>query len=250
MLRSAVYNVTFYIVTVGMVVLGSPLMLGPRSWAMAALALHARICCWLLKVIVGTRLEVRGREHLPAGAALIASKHQSAWDTFGLVPIFHDPALIMKSELRLIPFYGWFSMKFGMIFVRREKRGVALRRLIADAKNRAAAGRHVLIFPEGTRRSPGEPPDYKPGVTALYDALGIACVPVALNSGLFWPRRSFARKPGTIVVEILEPIPHGLPRRDFLPLLQSRIETATARLVAEGEASMGCAERGSAMVSR
>ncbi len=204
---------------------------------MAALIAHARTCCWLLRVIAGTRIEVRGRQHLPAGAALIAAKHQSAWDTFGLLPLLHDPALVMKSELGWIPLYGWFSYKFGMIFVTREKRGAALRRLLRDAADRTAAGRHILIFPEGTRRAPGAEPDYKPGVAALYQGLGLPCVPIALNSGLFWPRRSLLRRPGTIVVEILAPLPPGQPRRAFMVSLQEQIETATAQLVLEGRAT-------------
>ena len=236
MLRSLAYNLAFYIATALFLVLGSPLLLAPRSLAMAGLAAHAKTCCWLLRVIVGTRIEVRGRENLPAGAALIAAKHQSAWDTFGLIPLLHDPALVMKAELGWIPVYGWFSHKFGMIFVSRDKKAAALRQLMRDARARAAAGRHVLIFAEGTRRAPDAPPDFKPGVAALYDALAVPCVPLALNSGLFWPRRSFVRLPGTIIVEFLLPIAPGMARKPFMAQLQSSIETATARLVAEGRA--------------
>ena len=213
MLRSTLFNVAFYIATAAFLLIGSPLLLAPRSWAMAGLVAHARVCCWLLRVIVGTRIEVRGSENLPAGAVLVAAKHQSAWDTFGLIPLLRDPALVMKSELGWIPFYGWFSHKFGMIFVSREKRAAALRRLMRDARDRAAAGRHILIFAEGTRRQPDAPPDYKSGVAALYEALDLPCVPLALNSGLFWPRRRFERRPGTILVEFLAPIPPGLARK-------------------------------------
>lgn len=237
MVRSLCFNLAFYITTALFLLLGSPLLLGPRSWAMAGLRAHANVCCWLLRVIVGTRIEVRGREHLPPGAALIAAKHQSAWDTFGLVPLLHDPALVMKAELGWIPFYGWFSRKFDMIFVAREKRGAALRALIRDARNRADSGRHILIFPEGSRMAPGAPPDYKPGVAALYDALALPCVPLALNSGMVWPRRSLARYPGTIVVAFLPPLAPGLGRKVFMLELQSRIETATAALVAEAKSA-------------
>ena len=239
MVRSLLFNFAFYLATAAFLLLGSPLLLAPRSWAMAGLAAHARVCCWLLRVIVGARIEVRGRQHLPAGAALVAAKHQSAWDTFGLVPLLHDPALVMKSELGLIPFYGWFSHKFGMIFVSREKRAAALRRLLRDARDRASAGRHILIFPEGTRRTPGAQPAYKPGVAALYEALELPCVPLALNSGLVWPRRSFARYPGIIVVEFLPPIPPGIARKPFMAELQTRIETATEALLAEARGTGG-----------
>ena len=232
-MRAFLFNVIFYLTTVLFLGLGSPLLFGPRSWAMAALALHARTELWLLKTIVGTKLEVRGREKLPNGACLVASKHQSAWETFALIPLFRDPAYLMKRELFYVPFHGWFSYKFKMIPVDRDKGPTALRRMLAEAKTRAAVGREIVIFPEGTRRAPGAPPDYKTGVFLLYEALQIPCMPVALNSGLFWPRRSFKRYPGTIVVEFLDPIPPGLPKREFLPRLQETIETASNRLIAE-----------------
>ena len=232
-MRAFLFNVLFYVTTVLFLGLGSPLLFGPRSWAMWALALHARTELWLLKTIVGTGLEVRGKEKLPKGACLVASKHQSAWETFALIPLFRDPAYLMKRELFWIPFHGWFSYKFKMIPVDRDKGPAALRRMLAEAKTRAAAGREIIIFPEGTRRAPGAPPDYKTGVFLLYEALGIPCVPVALNSGVFWPRRSLKRYPGTIIVEFLDPIPPGLSKREFLPRLQATIETASNRLIAE-----------------
>lgn len=230
-LRSILYNLAFYTVSVLYVVLGSPLLLGPRRWAMAGLEAHGRTCLWLMRWIVGTKVEVRGREKLPAGAALIASKHQSAWDTFGLVPVFHDPCFVLKAELLMIPFYGWFCRKFEHIVVRRERPAAALRGLIRDARSKAAQGRHIIIFPEGNRRAPGAAPDYKPGIVALYESLDLPCYPVALNSGLFWPRRKFLRRPGTLIVEILDPLPAGLPRAEFRKRLESTIEEATARLV-------------------
>jgi 1-acyl-sn-glycerol-3-phosphate acyltransferase len=198
---------------------------------MAGLSAHAHATLWWMRVICGTKVEVRGRDKLPPGAALIAAKHQSAWDTVGLIPLMRDPAMILKQELLSIPLYGWFCRKFEMIPVQRDLRGTALRQMVRDARARAAQGRDIVIFPEGTRRAPGAAPDYKPGVLMLYDQLGIPCVPVALNSGLFWPTGSTMRYPGTIVVEFLDPIPPGMPRREFSALLQERIETATARLV-------------------
>lgn len=233
MARSLLFDFLFYVTTTLFVVLGSPLLFAPRSWAMAALKVHGRFELWLLRVIVGTKLEVRGVEKLPDGACLVAAKHQSAWETFALIPLFRDPALLMKRELFWIPFHGWFSHKFEMIPVDRDKGPAALRRMLREAKKRASDGREIIIFPEGTRRAPGAPPDYKTGVVLLYEALGIPCVPVALNSGLFWPRRSFERRPGTIVVEFLDPIPPGLPRAAFLERLIDTIETASNRLLAE-----------------
>jgi 1-acyl-sn-glycerol-3-phosphate acyltransferase len=235
MIRSLLFALAFYLNSAAFLVLGSPLLLGPRRWAMMGLKAHAIASQWWLRRIVGLRLEVRGRERLPAGPVLVASKHQSAWDTFGLVPLFRDPAIVLKDELKWIPFYGWFCLKFEHILVKREKGGAALKALIREAKSRAAQGREIVVFPEGTRRAPGAPPDYKPGVVALYEGLGLPCVPLALNSGVFWPRRSLRRYPGTIVVEFLEPIPPGLPRAAFRAELQRRIEEASSRLAAEAE---------------
>jgi 1-acyl-sn-glycerol-3-phosphate acyltransferase len=239
--RSLAFAVAFYLVTGAMLLGGIWLLLGPRAWAMAGLALHGRICTWLLEVICGTRLEVRGRQHLPAGACLVVAKHQSTWDTFALIPLLHDPAVVLKEELKWIPVYGWFCLKFEHILVRRERAAAALRRMVADAKSRAAQGRQILIFPEGTRQAPGAPPDYKPGYVALYEGLGLPCVPLALNSGLYWPRRSFLYHPGTIVVEFLEPLPPGLPRAEFRATLEHRLEAASTRLLAEARAVAGSA---------
>lgn len=236
MARALLFNILFYATTVLFLVLGSPLFFAPRRWAMAALAIHGRFELWLLETIVGTKLEVRGAEKLPTGACLVAAKHQSAWETFGLIPLFRDPALLMKRELFRIPFHGWFSHKFQMIPVDRDKGPTALRRMLRETKKRVAEGREIIIFPEGTRRAPGAAPDYKTGVVLLYEALGIPCVPVALNSGVFWPRRSFMRRPGTVVVEFLDPIPPGLPKAEFLERLIGSIETASARLLREAKA--------------
>jgi 1-acyl-sn-glycerol-3-phosphate acyltransferase len=239
MVRSLLFSLLFYVTTALYVVLGSPLLFAPRSWAMAALKHQARTELWLLKHIVGLDFEVRGRDKLPKGPYLVASKHQSAWETFALIPLFRDPTLLMKRELFWIPFHGWFSYKFGMIPVDREAGPTALRRMLRAAEKRIKEGREIIIFPEGTRRPPGAPPDYKTGIVLLYNALKVPCVPVALNSGFFWPRRSFTRKPGTVIVEFLDPIPPGLPKAEFLRRLQEAIETASNRLLAEAKTASG-----------
>lgn len=233
MLRSVLYAVVFYVTTALFLFIGIWLLLAPRSWAMQGLKWHGATCVWLLRVICGVRLEVRGQDKIPPGACLVVAKHQSAWDTFALVPLFRDPAIVLKDELKWIPVYGWFCLKFEHILVRRDKASAALKRLIADAKAKVAQQRQVLIFPEGTRRAPGSPPDYKPGYIALYEALSVPCIPLALNSGLYWPRRSLHRYPGTIIVEILDPIPPGLPRAEFRRRLESAIETHSTALIRE-----------------
>lgn len=237
MLRSAAFAVVYYVVTALFLLLGSWLLLAPRTWAMKGLEMHARTCTWLLAVICRTRLEVRGRENLPAGPCLVVSKHQSMWDTFALIPLLHDPAIVLKDELKYIPFYGWFCVKFEHILVKRDRAAVALKAMLKDAKERAAQGRHILIFPEGTRAAPGAPPDYKPGYVALYEGLELPAVPLALNSGLFWPRRSNLRFPGIIVVEFLPALPAGMPRAQFRRQIEEMLEQASNRLIAEAAAA-------------
>jgi 1-acyl-sn-glycerol-3-phosphate acyltransferase len=232
-LRSLIFAAAFYLNTTMFVVFGAPLLLGPRRWAMSALRLHARSSLWWLRVIVGTGIEVRGLEKLPPPPFLVAAKHQSAWDTFALLPLFKDPALVMKAELGMIPVYGWFAHKFEHILIKRHRAAAALKGMISDAKARVAENREIVIFPEGTRSTPGAAADYKPGLVALYEGLKIPCVPLALNSGLYWPRRQFMRYPGTIVVEILDVLPPGMPRAAFKAEVETRIETASKRLIDE-----------------
>ena len=173
---------------------------------------------------------MRGREKIPHGALLVASKHQSAWDTFALLPLFSYPTYVLKRELTWIPFFGWCLMKTGMIPLDRGAGKEAMASLIARMRAALAHGRQVIVFPEGTRRPPDAAPDYKLGIVQLYSNCGVPCLPVALNSGMFWPRRNFLRYPGTIMVEFLPPIPAGLPRAAFFRRLQEDIETATKRL--------------------
>ncbi len=232
--RSLLFNVAFYINLALFLVLGAEFFLTPRKWAIRALQAWACTSLWLMRRSVGTRIEVRGRQHIPRGAALVAGKHQSFWETFAILPYLDDPAMVVKKELTYIPFFGWFIHKFRMIAVERSAGTAALRQMIKRAEEEIAAGRQVVIMPEGTRRGTDDPPDYKPGAAALYATLGVACVPFALNSGLYWPRRKFLRYPGTIILEFLPAIPAGLPRKEFQARLQTAIETATARLVAEG----------------
>jgi 1-acyl-sn-glycerol-3-phosphate acyltransferase len=233
--RSALFNVVFYLNLAVFLIGGFMFFFTPRRWSVRALQVWAQTSVWWLEQIVGTRMEVRGRENIPAHGCIIAGKHQSAWDTFAILPLLNDPAVVMKRELMLIPFYGWFSRKFEMIGIDRSAGAGALKRMVAAARKAIKEGRHLLIFPEGTRRAPDAPPDYKPGASALYLGTGAACVPFGLNSGLFWPRRHFMRRPGTIIVEFLPAIPPGLNRRAFEQRLEADIESTTRRLVAEGQ---------------
>lgn len=201
---------------------------------------------WLLRVIAGTTYEVRGRENIPQTACVVASKHQSMWETVSLLAIVDDPALVMKQELLYIPLYGWYVQKARMIAIRRSDGPKALRKMLRQSADAAAEDRHLIIFPEGTRAAPGARNPYMPGVAGLYSHLNVPCVPVALNSGLFWPRRKLERRPGNIIIEFLPPIAPGLKRAEFMVELETRIETATDKLLVEAGFDLEAARQANA----
>ncbi len=233
-LRSVALNVAFY-VSYPLVMIGGIFFLAlPRRHAMAALGWWSRVFVGMCRHLGGIDMRVQGREHIPAGAVLVAGKHQSFWETFALFHLFGDPAIVLKAELGRIPLVGWFLRKFRMILVAREAGPKALKDLVRQGRQAIAEGRQVLIFPEGHRMHPLAAPDYKPGVAALYGRLDVPCVPFALNAGVFWPRRTFWRWPGVITVRFLPPIAPGLNRRQFMEALQEAIEPATRELVEEG----------------
>ena len=236
--RSILYNLVFYLNLTVLLIIAIATMVMPRWGILGMATLWGRTSMWWLRVICGTKVEFRGIEKIPKGPIIVAAKHQSTWETFSLLWLFPDFTFIIKRELTWIPLFGWFTFKGGMIPVDRGAGSQTLVAMTARAKEKILAGRQLIIFPEGTRRAPQAEPRYKFGVASLYSQIGVPCVPIALNSGLFWPRRSFRRLPGTIVVEVLDPIPPGLDPKAFLARLQEEIETATARLVAEGEAEL------------
>lgn len=234
-LRSFAFNILFYIWTVFMAIAVTPTLILPRGVVVWAMETWAKGTMILLRLVCGTHIEVRGLEHKPSGACIVASKHMSMWDTIIAHCIVKDPAIVLKAELAQIPFYGWHARKARMIIVKRSDGSKALRKMVKDAEKRIAENRPLVIFPEGTRAAPRVKPDYKSGIGALYTNLHVPCYPVALNSGLFWGRRSFLRHPGTIVLEFLPPIEPGLKRRAFMSELENRIETATDKLLDEAE---------------
>jgi 1-acyl-sn-glycerol-3-phosphate acyltransferase len=192
---------------------------------------------WGLNTITRLDYEVRGA--LPPRGSLIASKHMSMWDTVALFTVLGDPVFVLKRELLRVPFYGWYAQRVGMIAIDRAAAGAALRAMTKAARRALSLGLSIIIFPEGTRKAAGAPPDYKPGIAALYQRLDVPCTSVALNSGLFWTGPAgFLKKRGHIVLQFLPPIPPGLKRQDFMQTLEHRIETATAVLVQEGEARL------------
>lgn len=232
-LRSLAFNIAFYGNLVAWLIIALPTLVMPRRAFVAVCKAWARSNLGLMRSIAGIHVEMRGRENIPPGGLIVAAKHQSMWETFALIPELSDPAYILKRELIWIPLFGWYLWKDDMVPVDRGGGSSALKKMNRKAREVVAQGRQIILFPEGTRRPPGAPPAYKYGIVHLYRSTGVPCLPVALNSGLFWPRRQFLRRPGTIVVEFLEPIPPGERREVFLHLLEQRIEEASNRLLTE-----------------
>jgi len=239
LLRSLVFNALFYLNTLLYLIIALPTFFMPYHAIVAVAKSWARTNLVLLRAVAGIDYEFRGLEKLPRGPIIIASKHQSAWETFALLPLVESPVFILKRELQWIPVFGWLTIKGRMVPVDRGGGSQALAAMIERARVELADNRQLIIFPEGTRRAAGAEPRYKLGVAHVYAAEGVPCVPIALNSGLFWPRRSLRRFPGTVVAEILDPIAPGLDKDAFFTRLQNDIEAATARLIAEGRAKMG-----------
>lgn len=227
-LRSALFNVCFFATLsfhLIFMVLTLPL---PRGVLQAWMRLWARQMLWYCRVVLGLHLKLHGLENLPQAGAVVASNHQSAWDTFVFYALVADPQYVLKKELMSIPFWGWYAKKAEAITVDRDGGGAELKRMVRECVDRVKKGRQVIIFPEGTRVAPGQRIAYFPGVYAVYRALpdGVPLVPVALDSGHYWPRRSFLKRPGTINLRFLEPIPPGLRREAFLAELEDRIIAA------------------------
>lgn len=232
-LRSTVFNLVFYGGTalVCLLAIWLPPLL-PRRIVLGFVVLYMRVLAVLEAAILGLRYEVRGREHLPAdGPFIVAAKHQSAWETLKLHLLFHDPAVVLKQELMQIPIWNWFPRKLGMIPIDRATGTRALRTMLAAARTAAAAGRPIVVFPQGTRTAPGQSAPYRAGIGVLYHQMSLPVVPLALNSGMFWPRRSWCKRSGTVVLEFLPPIQPGLPRPVFMTQLEEHLETASDRLV-------------------
>src|SRR5262245_36549625 len=236
-LRSLLFNILFALWTGLIFVLSLPTLVLPRNavWWMGGLWVRGALL--LLRATVGLGHRVTDGEHRIAGPAIYAAKHQSAWDTLVFPLLLDKPAYVLKQELIRVPLFGSYLRQCGMIPVDRQGGGAALKRMLKAARAAVAQGRSILIYPEGTRTPPGERRAYQPGVAALYGDLGIPVVPVALNSGLFWGRRAFHKKPGTITIEFLPPIAPRLPRRDFMQELQNGMDGASERLTAGGDAA-------------
>jgi len=232
-LRSLLFNVCFLAGTGLVLVIASPVLLTTTNAALRFVSWWSGRQNGMLKMIAGLDFEIRGAQHIKPSGVIYACKHQSAWETFFFFVLFWNPAYVLKKELLRIPVWGLYALKCRALSVDRDGGGSALKALVRETKDRLAAGRPVVIFPEGTRTAPGQRRAYNPGIAALYSQCGVPVVPVALNSGLFWGRRSYLKYPGIITVEFQPAIDPGLRRREFMALLEDRIEGAAERLARE-----------------
>lgn len=191
------------------------------------------LCCWYMKAIAGLSIEIRGQENMRQEGVIYASKHQSAIETYCLTSYITQATFILKKELTYIPIFGWAQHMYGMIAVDRSAGGATLKKLLKTAKGKLKEGRPIIIFPEGTRTKPGLTTEYKPGLVFLYQNTQVPVIPVALNTGMFWAKKSFKRYPGKIIIEFMEPMSMGLDKKEFMGQLQARIEAKCAELNAE-----------------
>jgi 1-acyl-sn-glycerol-3-phosphate acyltransferase len=240
LIRSFLFNIVLWLWSALLVLLllpVAPFISPPAIRRYAALWMHGVHLA--LAWIVGLRFRVQGLEHLPEEPCIIASKHQSSFETLFFHIIRPDIAIGLKEELIRIPLFGWYLKIAENIAIDRGGAAKAMRSLLKGAEAAVAKGLSILIFPEGNRRAVGAAPAYKPGVAALYKALNVPVVPVALDSGRFWPRRSFIKQPGTITIRFLEPIPPGLDRQAFMRLLEERTEAACDEILATAVETSG-----------
>lgn len=227
-IRSLLFNILFLIWTTGLGFLVIiPSLAGPRQWTQSSARFWVKGIFLLLRNIVRLYHEVHGLENIPSGPVIVAAKHQSAWDVFLFHTLFEDPIFIVKKELFAIPIVGWLIRRSGCIGIDRSRGVRALKDMLQKARDAAAGGSQIIIFPEGTRTTPGVLPTYHSGVALLYQNLSLPVIPVGLNSGIFWRKQTIVKYPGKISVEFLSPMPTGLDRHTFLVELQSRIEIAS-----------------------
>jgi 1-acyl-sn-glycerol-3-phosphate acyltransferase len=209
-----------------------PILLFPTWVITIFLAFSVRVVLLMLRLLCGVEYEVRGMKNIPKEPFIIASKHQSPFETFIFILLFKGAVFVLKRELKWIPFIGLHLMALKMIFINRSDGIGSIRHIIKLAKMRIKENRNIIIFPEGTRTSAKQSIKYQPGIAALYRALSVPVLPVALNTGLFWPKHilSMRKTPGKATIEILPPIYPGLSKGDFLQILERTIEEKSTQL--------------------
>ncbi|WP_103258948.1 lysophospholipid acyltransferase family protein [Tabrizicola aquatica] len=230
-LLSLVFIIQMYLAMAVIAVAFAPWALFSRQGARTACKTYCRWVIFTLRLLCGTRCEVRGLA--PTGEAVIAAKHQSFLDIILIFNAVPAGKFIMKRELIYTPFLGQYALKIGCVPVNRGKRGAAIAKMKADVAKGTAEPGQLIIYPQGTRVAPGASRPYKVGTGLLYEQLAQPCVPVATNVGVFWPKRGVLRKPGLAVVEFLDPIAPGLKVPHFMARLEEEVETHSNRLMAE-----------------
>ena len=229
-IKSFLFNIYFFFVSFGCALFGLFFLLGHRKTAFLVPKVWEILLSFGARWLLDLDYRVEGLENLPKGACILASKHQSAWETFTFCGIFPGAVFIAKQELRYLPLMNFHFDKQKTIFVNRKLGSLAREDMIRQAKERIADGDRIVIYPEGTRHAPGAKTKYKQGIVGLYKELNVPVVPISLNSGVYWPRRSFLKKPGTITVSILPPIQPGLTPEVFMETLHTAIETRSQEL--------------------
>ncbi|MGD9637437.1 MAG: lysophospholipid acyltransferase family protein [Alphaproteobacteria bacterium] len=234
-IRSLAFNFCYYCCLAIASVTFIILYIMPPYFTIKATYFCCKIILFCMRKVAGIDLEIRGVENIPQTGAIIASKHQSAMETFFFHTILKRCVYVLKRELLMVPLFGWSLAKSGCIGIDRKAGGKAMKKMLNGCKKALGKNNQVIIFPEGTRRMPDASPDYQPGIALIYSACNVPVVPVALNSGLFWPKRSFIKKKGKIIIEFLKPIDVGMDKRNFMKKLEEEIETNSNKLRKETE---------------
>jgi 1-acyl-sn-glycerol-3-phosphate acyltransferase len=232
MIRSSLFNIIFALWTI-LIGISCLLLLPLENGVFLAGKTWAKGTLFFLRIICGITHEVRGAENIPHRPIIIASKHQSAWETIAFFIFFTRPVYILKRELYLVPVINFYAWAMGAVAINRKSGAKAMRKMLTDTVKTLHKGNSIVIFPEGTRMAPGTAPHYRSGIVGIYKQAGTGVVPVALNSGLYWPKNSFLKKPGKIIVKILPEIKPGLEQSEFMRVLEEKIETASTILIAE-----------------
>ncbi|MEL6584573.1 MAG: lysophospholipid acyltransferase family protein [Pseudomonadota bacterium] len=239
--RSLLFNTLMYVLMLVMGVVLAPLALVSRDGAYWSIKVYTRLILWLLKVLCGLRVEVRGE--VPQVEVVVASKQQSFLDILILANRLPRPKFIMKKELKWAPILGFYAMRIGCAPVDRGKKARAMNDMVSAIDSNAQADHdpgQIIIYPQGTRVPVGKVVPYKVGAAVLYRQFGVPCVPAATNAGVYWGRFEIPRRPGVAVLEFLEPIPVGVAQREFMKVMEERIETGSDALLDEiGHPSRG-----------
>ena len=230
-IRSLLFTLVFHTVTGVMCCIMLWALPLPKKYMLLVVKIWLTQVSWIEHYVGGFSYQIIGKEYIPEGACIIAAKHQSAWETFKIPLLFRDPAIVLKKELLSVPVWGWYLRQAGMIPIDRKAGPAALSSMMQAARLAVVANRKIVIFPQGTRIPPGEDRPYKSGVASLYKELKLPVIPMALNSGMFWPKGSFVKKPGMITIEFLPPIMPGLPRDEFLTRLKNDLDGTSNRLL-------------------